>query len=215
MAVLESFPGGVESNDLYLSAVAVGYACLIERSHSAESHVVVLGIEDIDILVCLKILSHYLIRFGFREVTVELACDLPVRMSCGSIFQCLCSQDLRRSADGALQMKDLCLLIGRDLAFEPFDREVALAEEVGTDVRKVEIIVFYSDRSVHDDDGNIGIADLLKDRVPPFFDCGCDEYEINAFEYEAADCRELVLLLLSCVIHYEFITGIVGKGRSH
>ena len=51
VAVLQCFFCGIESDDLDLAAVAVTDACFIKRSHRAESHVVVLTVEHVDVAV--------------------------------------------------------------------------------------------------------------------------------------------------------------------
>ena len=51
MTILKCFSGCIKSDYLDLTAVAVGDACFIKRSHRAESHVVVLAVEHVDVTV--------------------------------------------------------------------------------------------------------------------------------------------------------------------
>ena len=215
MTILKCFSGCIKSDYLDLAAVAVRDACFIKSSHSAEGHVVVLAVQNIDVTVFFKIFGHDLVSFCFSEVTVELACDLPVGMLCYCIFKSLCTLDLRGRTDRSLKMKYLNVSIFRDLFFQPFNSKVSLTEEVRADVCKIETVIFDGNGSVHDDYWNTGILNLSQDRLPAFFNCRRNDNKINAFKDEAADSCELVLLLLSCIFDNEFIFVIICKCVGH
>ena len=163
----------------------------------AESHVVVVGEDEVDARVRLEQRLGDLLAARTGEVTRLARDHFEVRVLGDDLREALCTVDRRSGARGALELDDLNGL-GRVgvLVDDPLAGLLALDDEVGAEERLVERVILRVDRTVGEHDRDAGRLRLVEHGVPAGLDDGRERDDVDLLLDVGADRLDLVLLLL-------------------
>src|SRR5690606_16011038 len=179
----------------------------LDRLDRAETHVVVVGEDQVHVGVGLKGRLDRRLALGAGEVARRLADDL-VRADDG--VEALLAVDLGTRAERALELEDLGVGV---VLLDPLAGHLALEAEVRPDPGDVGVLDRGVDRAVDEHDGDLRVLDLLEDLVPTGLDDRGERDDVDVLVDEVAQGLDLVLLLLLGVHEDQVDAVLLGEAR--
>ena len=182
----------VEAHDDDVAVLAVGDAGGIEGGHGATGHVVVLGVDDVELLAGVDDgLGDLLGGLGV-PVSGLLDDEVPVVVGLDGGVQSAGAADLGGGAHDALDVDDV---VGVEaLVGQPVNGGLALGVHVGDDGGHVEGLVSVDD-AVEQDGLGAGVLGVLERGVPAGGVGGGDEQVLHAVLDELLSGGDLLLVL--------------------